>query len=587
MKKIYLALILLFAAIPAVNAQDYDENILKAMRDELNRSMNNLKLESLQEPYYIEYKLRLRHSYNMKSILGSLVESDSTQFSTLSVDVRVGDYQFDNSNFFDIGLSFFGSSDDEENFKSRQIALNPDYESLRRELWLSTDAAYKQAAEIYSKKTASLKNKIRKDTTHDFLKVKPRRTIEIEEYPEYDHRYFEGLVNLLSEVFKSYPEIAISAAGFEYLPETVYYVNSEGMEYIKTRFYTGLEIIGYTQAEDGMPVYNFETAIARTPQGIPSKDSLLKKAGQLAEKIKQFRDADYLEESYSGPVMFENQAAAEMWAQVFAPNFVTQREMLSEGGVSTGERFTAFQRKIGGRVLPEFLSVDAYPKREKHENTQLAGTFPVDDDGIIPEDVNLVTDGYLKNLLSSRIPTRRVRESNGHKRGGAPMLSNIFISSNEEKSVSADSIRGRMMELCKARELPYGIVVKRILNQNIMFTTFFSATYGSFSIPRGNNIIPVIEAYKVYPDGREEPVRGVRGKGFTAQSFKDIILSGNDKFAYNYLAPAVVSSFMSGGDSYISVSIVTPDILFEDGELNIIDEDFSKPPFVESPLSNK
>lgn len=584
MKKIIF--IVLLVSFYNLFAQNTD--ILKAMKDEMNRSMNELEMKSLDKPYYIEYMLRLRDDNSISGYLGSITNEDQSSIATLNVIVRVGDYKFDNSNFFDVGLNFFGSSDDEERFLSRTIPLELDYQTLRRELWLATDAAYKQAAEIFAKKQASLKNLIRKDTTHDFLKVDVPSNFKTTPYYNFDFDYFTDIVKSVSAVFAKYPELQVSNVGVEYQPETTYYLNSEGTEYIKTKFYTGFEIVAATQSDDGMNISDVFTSYSFNPMDLPSKDSLLNAAEILAKNLIRQKNGDSINESYVGPILFSKQAAGQIFAQIFAPNFVTQRLPLSEGGMSTGERNMAFQRKIGGRVLPEFISVTDKPQINSYLNIPLLGSYSIDEEGIIAQEVKLVEKGYLKNLLSSRVPTRRVRESNGHKRGGAPMFSNLLVESiDDEKSLSDEELRAKMIELITARELPYGIIVKKIIDQNVLFTTLLRTTYGNFRFPRGEGKFMIAEAYKIYPDGKEEIIRGIEGSGFTVQSFKDIIFTGEDTYVMNILAPSVTSPFISGGDQYVGSSIIIPDLLFEDGELQMIDDEFKKPPFLENPIGNK
>lgn len=568
-------------------AQQSDDAILRAMRDEINRNMNNLKLETLQKPYYIEYKLRLRQADRVVSNLGKTVESGSTKFAQLSVEVRIGDYKFDNTNFFDVGLSFFGSSDDEESFKNRKVQFELDYNALRRELWLATDAAYKQSSEIYTKKESSLKSRMRRDSTPDFMPVEAQKNYRKNEFPKFDFKYFENLANKLSEVFINFPDIFKSSVGIEYIPEDIYYVNSEGIEYIKTEYQTGIEIAAFTQADDGMPLNDFFTAYSQEPEKLPKLDSLINAAKDVASNLSKLRIAPFLEESYSGPVIFEDQAASEVLAQVFLPNLVAQRSQMSEGGVQQPNRFQAFQTKIGGRVLPEFLSVMAKPLAENFDNTQLIGNFEIDDNGLLTNEVLLIDNGYLKTLLSERIPTKRIKNSNAHKRGGAAMLSNMFINSSKEKQLTKDELKSKMISLCKDRELPFGLVVRKITNQNLMFTTLFRLAMGSLSIPRGEGAMSLVRTYKVYPDGSEELIRGSEVSSFAVASFKDIIHTGNKNYAYNYLSPSVISPFMSSGDQYVGVSIITPDLLFEDVEVKSSDEDFKKPPILSNPISEK
>lgn len=574
-------IILITIAISAISTSANDE-LMKAMRDELTRSMNQLELEGLQKPYFIEYKVQISKAYEIKSLLGATLASNENEYATLSVNVRVGDYKFDNSNYFDVGLSFFGSDDDEERFTNRRIPLNPDYEALRRELWLATDAAYKQAAELYSKKEAIIKNKIRKDTTHDFLRMTPIKTYDKTTIPNFDVKKYKSMCNRISAVLKNYPEINKTSVGMEFIPIKTYYANSEGTEYIRTDLFTGFEVVGITQADDGMPLMNFYSAYGLTPDDLPTEDSLLSATKDVANKLTSLKKAPLLEETYSGPVIFENQAGAELFTKVFAPNLVAQRKKVSESGFRTNEDFRAFQRKIGGRVLPEFMSIIAKPQQKSYINTTLAGYFTVDDDGNKAEETLLVKDGYLKSLLSSRVPTKRVRESNGHNRGGAAMYSNLFIESDDKHSKSSKELRDRMMELCKARELPYGIIVKKVMNTNILYTTLIRISQGNFDFPNRSNI-SLIEVYKLYPDGSEELVRGGEAAGISVQSFKDIIETGKDKYAYNLLARSVAPSFLTGGSAWIAASIVTPSLLFEDAEIRIIESDFNKPPIIDYP----
>jgi hypothetical protein len=564
-----------------------DDDILNAMRDEIKRSMNNLKLESLQKPYYLEYKLRIRRADKVNASLGKIIESNTTDFAQLTVDLRTGDYKFDNTNFFDVGLSFFGSSDDEESFKNRRVQFEQDYNTLRRELWLATDAAYKQASEIFTKKESTLKGRMRRDTTPDFIKVAPAKNYKKEQFPTFDKKYFEKLAIDLSTVFREYPEIHRSTVNIEFLPETVYFVNSEGMEYIKTEYQTGLEVAAFAQSDDGMPLSDFITAFAINPNDLPSADSLLRATKTVASTFSKMLKAPFIEEPYSGPVIFEGQAAAETWAQVFMPNLVAQRSQLSEGGIQQPNRFQAFQTKIGGRVLPEFLSLSAKPSNKVFNKTPLLGNYFLDDSGIEPEDVELVENGYLRNLLSERVPTRRVKNSNGHKRGGGAMLSNMFVQFDKEKSSSNKELKERMLQLCKDRELPYGIIVRKASNQNLIYTSLYRLAMGGLGFARGEGAMNLIHAYRVYPDGREELIRGAEISSFSAQTFKDIIMVGDKLFAYNYLSPSVISPFMTGGDQYVGVSIVTPDILFEDMEIKSPEEDFRKPPILPNPLSSK
>ena len=576
-------IILFFGSIIGLQAKNH-EDLMRAMRDEAKRTLSELQVESLQKPYYVEYMLTMRNSESAKASLGGIINTRKGMSAVLTVGIRVGNPKFDNTNFFDVSLGFFGSGDDEESFRNRRIPIELDYASLRRELWLATDACYKQSSELHAKKEAAIKNRLRTDTTHDFIPQGPSIVQDAEEFAPFDLEKVQLLAKELSS-FLNHPSIASSTVSIENLPETILYVNTEGREFIKTKHMTGIEIIASGQCQDGMPIADTFTAYARSFGELPSKDSLLKSTMSLVKSFEQAYASAKLEEAYSGPMIVEGQAANEIFAQMFAPHCIVQRPPLTDRGVQDNDRYTAFQNKIGGRVLPEYLSVADNPGLQKYDGTSLVGHYAIDDEGMPAQSVNLVEKGYLKTLLSGRTPTKRIRSSNGHSRGGAPIYGVMQLTSTDKKKeVDSKAMKAKMMSLCKARELPYGIIIRKALNQNILYTVLYEQTSGEFPFAQGDSKLTVLEAYKVFPDGREERVRGGELAGIGPASFKDILLIGRKSRAYNLLASSVVSSFLTGGSQFVSASLIIPDLLFEEIEFRPLESDFPKPPLIASPM---
>ena len=144
------ALILFLCAVPAFGAESSDV-ILKAMRDELqhSRALDSVKLD---KPYFISYGIEDGDLFAASATLGGLIASTSTQFRVPRIQVRVGDYDFDNTNYVGSGMNF-GSRYDIDRFP-----LENRYPVLRRFIWLATDQAYKAAVEALARKRAALKN---------------------------------------------------------------------------------------------------------------------------------------------------------------------------------------------------------------------------------------------------------------------------------------------------------------------------------------------------------------------------------------------------------------------------------------------
>ena len=135
-----LGLGLLLALSPAPRAQETP--ILSAMRDEMTRSMADLRMKGEPAPYYIEYEIDDISSMRAIARLGGVVDDVSDHSRTLRVQVRVGDYQFDSSRFVTQDRGAAGA------VASATIPLDDHYDAIRREIWLATDTAYKRAVSV-------------------------------------------------------------------------------------------------------------------------------------------------------------------------------------------------------------------------------------------------------------------------------------------------------------------------------------------------------------------------------------------------------------------------------------------------------
>lgn len=581
MKLIVTLILFTFTLSTSNSFEKPNEDILFAMKSELTRSMNELKINELESPYFIEYKYVEYNASSIRGSLGSIEAANNSKSAYISVGVRVGDYSFDNTNFFDVGLGFFGSSDDEEGFKKRSVSYEPSINYLRKEFWLATDAAYKQTAELYSKKLAILKNRMRKDTIPDFKKLdKIEKQRDIKEIPEFSLDKYKGIIESVSSVFNKYPSIYTSGASIEFIPQRIYYINSEGVEYIKDTYYTGLEIVAASQNKEGMPVFDHYTTYSFNPNDLPTKDSLVNAAKQIADNISSRLEISQLDDFYVGPIIFSGQAAGQIFAQSFLPKLISQREPLTDGGFSSENEDAVFQRKVGGRVLPEFLSIADKPKELKMNGVDLIGAYEIDDDGLKSENVELVKNGYLETLLSDRVPTKRIKESNAHKRGGSVMFSNIIVeNSSSDNKLSNKKLESKLLEFVKKRELEFGIIVTKILDANIRYTSLYRILNGNIEIPFGKKNY-VMDGYKVFSDGKKEKFSGMVIPTMNVLLFKDIVSTSERLYTMNFLAPSVISPYLTGGDSYLPASITLPDLLFEDAELHLIEEDFKRPPYV-------
>ena len=145
-------------------AKAANDPVLRAMLEELSRSKAKLKLDDVAAPYYIEYSIGDVDEFSAETVFGALRLQNKTHARLLRVVVRVGSYKQD---------SCYGEGEGTVNI----AAVEDDVEALRRQLWLTTDRAYKTAGEALSQKQAALKDKNVEIPIDDFAKASPVESI--------------------------------------------------------------------------------------------------------------------------------------------------------------------------------------------------------------------------------------------------------------------------------------------------------------------------------------------------------------------------------------------------------------------------
>jgi hypothetical protein len=94
--------------------------------------------------------------------------------------------------------------------------------------------------------------------------------------------------------------------------------------------------------------------------------------------------------------------------------------------------------------------------------------------------------------------------------------------------------------------------------------------------------MPIL-AYKVYVDGHEELIRGMRFRNFTVRSLKDILAAGDDSTVFEYMDNLAPFALIGGASYTAKTCVVAPSILIDDLELHPAEEESPKLPVVPAP----
>ena len=90
-------------------------------------------------------------------------------------------------------------------------------------------------------------------------------------------------------------------------------------------------------------------------------------------------------------------------------------------------------------------------------------------------------------------------------------------------------------------------------------------------------------AYRLFPDGREELVRGLRFKNFGTRAFRDILAAGSTPALFQYVDNGAPAALTGAGSFIVGCSSVAPALLFEDLDLDPSSDETARPPLVPPP----
>src|SRR6266705_939354 len=144
---------------PATAQKTTPSPILQALDEEVKRAFDLLKQKGDPAPYFISYSVNEVESVDIDASLGALRSSQTSLTRLLDVDVRVGDYQLDNTHQI---RGQRGTTSGPSFSYPVLMPVDNDIDALKSVVWLETDEKYKAAVER-------------------FIQVKANRTIKVDE----------------------------------------------------------------------------------------------------------------------------------------------------------------------------------------------------------------------------------------------------------------------------------------------------------------------------------------------------------------------------------------------------------------------
>jgi TldD protein len=550
--------------------------IIDAVAEEMNRAMTQLEIPGAPKPYHIAYKITEVDVNDCAATLGFTTSKRNRHFVNLEARVRVGAPQLDNGNFVVPG------ADELDAVSAINLPLEATPRIARRAAWLVTDAAYKEAliqlrAKLEARRTGGSRTDVPGWTSEKpTVSEEPVLVTPLESLDELETR-----AKALSAVFRDHAAIRDSRVAVTSYLERRWYLTTEGTSVSDTRRASGIVILAGGQADDGQLLRQYFLRYGHTAKDLPGDDELKNEGKKLIDNIVALQKAPVMD-TYSGPVLFEGEGAVGLIRSTLAPHLggtpvpegLNPQEAKTFGGALTD--------KIGLRVLSPNLSISDDPTAREGANKALIGGYKIDDEGVAAQRVEVVKDGVLKTLLTSRTPSAKGQSSNGHARrvadGGAfhGSATNLFVSG--KNALPRKALVQKLVGAAQAEGLKYGIVIRRFDDAAVTATPEFSRRELVAMIKSTDTQLPppATLAYKVYPNGKEELVRGIQLAEVPIRAWKDVIGVSKEMTTYNFLAAneSQLQLKLTGGtdDGFvpsggIESAIVTPDLLLKEIDL--------------------
>lgn len=561
-----------------------DSIIISAMKDELNRSMTELKKQDYEKPFYISYTIANISTLKASAKLGALTSSDQNQFKDWNVRVMVGDYEINDENFMS------EVNDNNYNRFVYNMPIENDYMGIRRALWSQTDLVYNSAAKLYKQKKFLINNeKVNKELLKipDFSKTDIIQ-INIEEQSDRPTlSSIESRVRNISEFFSRQNKIHDSRVTFHQLNANVYFLNSENIQVQYPLCLSTLTVSFSTIDTSNVLESRRLEYVDLSYTNLPDDSVIYRDIEYMISDIEEVKNAESFEDDYSGPVLFQGKIVANLFESALfksGKKLIAFRKPLKRTDSYTSDDnlySTGKDWNINDVVIDKNLTVIDLSSKQGISHENIWGHYKVDAEGVVPVDsLVLIKNGVLINKYNGRTPSSDVKSSNGHNRHSisaqgifktnAPGVLKVI----PDKSYTFNDLKERLILEAMEENYDYAILIE-------------SADVNSINKPN--------QYYKIdLKTGIKTRIKDVMYRSVADRQFKKIggttneMIVVNKTFSYNSGYMPHLPAAMDNSNSGVPITIISPSALL----INRVDlrtHKFKRPekkPIIESPLNS-
>jgi hypothetical protein len=496
-----------------------------ALRLALHDAADNLHFEvptpgaaPSDAPWHVRGKLVRIQATGGEAANGGLLSWRDGPVARVGLEVRVGDPTWDNTGFGGWRDGFVAGG--------VPVGLGPELVDLRGlglAVWRASDSAYKDAVEQLARKNAQATPPPGHVADYEVGHV--HGWAESVELSATSPSLRDTLI-ALSAAVGSGDGVDRSAALLGWERGALWVEDTEGTSIRRGMADGALRVVLEARAPDGQRAWLDRLWMFRDVDDLPPDEELVEQARATAALARRVASAEPLEEEYVGPVLFEGEAAADLFRYLLLPQvlgtpapipFDTVFGAIGGGGGAV---------RVGRRVLPTGWSVVDDPTATLDGASPHPGAYRYDAEGTPSVRTEVVRDGVVTRLLMTRTPRPGYDGvSTGHGRltmdaraEARPTLSVV----TPPRVLAEAALRRAAIRAASAYGRDWVLVVRHLQDPGVRTWSDRDGWVAASEQP----LPPPVAVWRVYADGREELLRGARFGGVDRWVLRDLLAAG-------------------------------------------------------------
>ena len=193
-------------------AQKPASPVLQALEEEMKRAMTVLGKQGNPGPYFMGYEVNETATVDIQASQGALQSSDRDKVRVLDVEVRVGNYDFDNTHQIRGGN---GGGGGQVRPRTVLMPIDDDVDALKSVIWLATDQQFKTGSQrLTSVKANRAVNVAEEDTSADLSRETAQKAVLPLKNFDVNISDWEKKTKEYSALFGKYPDVLEGNASF-------------------------------------------------------------------------------------------------------------------------------------------------------------------------------------------------------------------------------------------------------------------------------------------------------------------------------------------------------------------------------------